>query len=290
MSADNEFGEQPPGTRLFNRAKRVIEQNATWLISTEAILFYILLYVPILVVIALSFNDSQIAVSWQGFTLKWYAQILSGEGTRVVNPSVAQTALENTVLIALVSTGVSVVFGTLLAIGLDRYNFSGKRALNGVVYMPIIMPSIIMGISALVFFHQLDISTGLGTTMIAHIVFNISFVTVIVYARLQSFDRTLEEAANDLGADNLETFRYVTLPLISPGIIAGGLLAFALSFDDFVITYFVIGTEKTLPVYFFSMVRQGIAPGVNVIASLIVITVMLLVFLAQYITSPDEIA
>lgn len=263
--------------------KRVLEKHGEKLISIEAIAFYLFLYLPILVVVITSFNDARIAIAWRGFTTKWYEMLLSGQGTRVVNPDVAWLAFKNSIYIGTVAMVVSTVFGTMLAFVLQRYNFVGKRPFMGLVYMPIIMPSIIMGISALLFFRQLGIQTGLGTTMIAHIAFDISFVSVIVYARLAGFDEILEEAAKDLGANRLETFRYVTLPSIMPAIVGAALLAFALSFDDFVITFFVIGTETTLPVFFFGMVRQGIAPGVNVVATLIMLVAMSLVMAAWWL-------
>ena len=269
--------------KTWRTVKRVLEKYGQQLITLEAIAFYIFLYLPILVVIVTSFNDAEIAIAWRGFTTKWYELLLSGQSTRVVNPDVAWVAFKNSMYVGVVAMVVSTVFGTMLAFVLQRYDFVGKRPFMGIVYMPIIMPSIIMGISALLFFRQLGFKTGLGTTMIAHIAFDISFVAVIVYARLAGFDERLEEAAKNLGANRLETFRYVTLPSIMPAIIAGALLAFALSFDDFVITFFVIGTENTLPTFFFGMVRQGIAPGVNVVATLIMVVAFSIVGIAWYI-------
>jgi spermidine/putrescine transport system permease protein len=274
---------------LWYRFKRVLERKAKYLISAEAIAFYVFLYIPILVVVATSFNDARIAIAWRGFTTKWYEMLLTGQGTRVVNPDVAWVAFKNSMYVGVVSMAVATVFGTMLAFVLQRYNFVGKRPFVGIVYMPIIMPSIIMGISALLFFRTIGLKTGLGTTMIAHIAFNISYVSVVVYARLAGFDQTLEEAAKSLGANRLETFRYVTLPSIMPAIIAGALLAFVLSFDDFVITFFVVGTENTLPVFFFGMVRQGIAPGVNVVATLILMIVTVGVVLAVYLGGEEVV-
>ena len=268
-------------------AKRYLEDNGNRLLSIEALLLYAFLYLPIIVVIVTSFNDARIAIAWRGFTTRWYEAILSGQSTRVVNPDVAWVALKNSMYIGIVSMVVATVFGTMLAFVLQRYNFVGKTPFTGLVYMPIIMPSIIMGISALLFFRLVGLRTGVGTTMIAHIAFNISYVAVIVYARLASFDEILEEAGKTLGANRLETFRYITLPNIMPAIIASALLAFVLSFDDFVITFFVIGTENTLPVYFFGMVRQGIAPGVNVIATLIVVAASIVIFGAWYLAGED---
>lgn len=269
--------------------KRFLETYGEKLISIQALAFYLFLYLPILVVIITSFNDARIAIAWRGFTTKWYELLLSGQGTRVVNPDVAWVAFKNSIYIGVVAMVVSTIFGTMLAFVLQRYNFVGKRPFTGLVYMPIIMPSIIMGISALLFFRMVGMTTGLGTTMIAHIAFDIAYVAVIVYARLASFDIELEEASKTLGANRLETFRYVTLPNIMPAIIAAALLAFVLSFDDFVITFFVIGTQNTLPVYFFGMVRQGIAPGVNVIATLIVLGASAVIMAAWYLGGEDVV-
>lgn len=269
--------------------KQFLETYGNKLISIQALAFYLFLYLPIIVVIITSFNDARIAIAWRGFTTKWYELLLSGQGTRVVNPDVAWVAFKNSIYIGVVAMVVSTIFGTMLAFVLQRYNFVGKRPFTGLVYMPIIMPSIIMGISALLFFRYVGMATGIGTTMIAHIAFDIAYVAVIVYARLVSFDIELEEAAKTLGANRLETFRYVTLPNIMPAIVAAALLAFVLSFDDFVITFFVIGTKNTLPVYFFGMVRQGIAPGVNVIATLIILGASIILFVAWYLGGEEVV-
>jgi len=256
------------------------------LLAVEAALVYLFLYVPIVVLVALSFNDSRYALVWQGFTTEWYADLLAGNTVARVDPNAAFSALVNSVEIALVTVVVSVVFGTMLAFALDRYEFPGKGLFTGVVYMPIIIPSIVMGISLLLFFNVVGMSLGLHTAAIGHIAFDISFVAIVVLARLQQFDRTLEEAAKDLGANELETFRYVTLPQLKPGILAGALLAFAMSFDDFVVTFFIVGNQNTLPIFFFSMVRQGITPGVNVVAALIIVATMGLVGVAQWFEGP----
>ena len=268
----------------FKRIRsRLIDRHGGTALGLEAIFVYAFLYTPIAVMIALSFNDSRLAIVWQGFTTKWYAALFSGESIARVNPSVAWAALQNSLLIAVVTVAVATTFGTMLALALNRYEFPGKSLLQGVTYMPLIIPSIVMGISLLLFFNLLGITTGVRTAVIGHIAFDISYVTVIVLARLQSFDRTLEEAAKDLGAREFETFRWVTFPLIKPGIIAGALLGFAMSFDDFVVTFFIIGNENTLPIFFFGMVRQGISPGVNVIATAILVATFGFVALAQWI-------
>jgi len=264
----------------------LMERFGGLLLGVEATLVYLFLYVPVTVLVVLSFNDSRYAIVWEGFTTKWYQQLLAGNSVSRVNPEVAFTALQNSLLIAAVTVLVSVVFGTMLALALDRYEFPGKSLLTGVVYMPLVIPSIVMGISLLLFFNSVGVSAGLVTATIGHIAFDISYVTVIVLARLQTFDDTHKEAAMDLGASELETFRYVTLPLIKPGIIAGALLGFAMSFDDFVVTFFIIGNKNTLPIFFFSMVRQGISPGVNVVATLILAATLLVIVLAQRFQGP----
>lgn len=273
------------GTLRRVRSK-LMERYGGYILGVEAGLVYLFLYLPIAVLVALSFNDSRYAIVWRGFTTQWYEQLLAGNTISRVNPEVAFVALQNSILIAVVTVAVSVVFGTMLAMALDRYVFPGKSLFAGIVYMPLIIPSIVMGISLLLFFNFIGLDQGLGTAIIGHIAFDISYVTVIVLARLQSFDETLEEAAKDLGAAELETFRYVTLPAIKPGIIAGALLGFAMSFDDFVVTFFIIGNENTLPIFFFGMVRQGISPGVNVVATLILAVTLGAIVLAQRIQGP----
>ncbi|KAB1190700.1 MULTISPECIES: ABC transporter permease [Haloferax] len=262
---------------------RLMANHGKKALAAQTGFVYLFLYVPIAVMIALSFNDSRTAIVWNGFTTQWYEALFSGEAIARVDPNQAWIALQNSLIIAVVTVVVSVLFGTMLALALDRYVFTGRNLLQGVVYMPLIIPSIVMGISLLLFFNIVGLEQGIGTAIIGHIAFDISYVTVIVLARLQSFNRTLEEAAMDLGASELETFRWVTMPLIKPGIIAGALLGFAMSFDDFVVTFFIIGNQNTLPIFFFGMVRQGISPGVNVIATLILVGTLIIIALAQKI-------
>lgn len=272
--------------RVKRTRNRLMERFGSVVLAAEALFVYIFLYTPVAILIALSFNDSRYAIVWQGFTTRWYESLLAGEVVSRVDPAMAWTALINSLQIAFVTVLVSTIFGTMLALALDRYEFPGKGLFTGLVYMPLIIPSIVMGISLLLFFNLMGFNQGLGTATIGHIAFDISFVTVIVMARLQNFDRTLEEAAYDLGARELETFRYVTLPLIKPGIIAGALLGFAMSFDDFVVTFFIVGNNNTLPIFFFGMVRQGISPGVNVVATLILVGTLAIIAIAQKIEGP----
>lgn len=263
-----------------------MERFGSALLAAETALVYLFLYVPVVVLIALSFNDSRFAIVWQGFTTRWYEALLAGRAIGRVDPGAAWIALRHSIEIALVTVLVSTVFGTMLALALDRYDFPGKGLFSGLVYMPIIIPSIVMGISLLLFFNVLGLTLGLGTAIIGHVAFDVSFVTIIVLARLRRFDRTMEEAAMDLGAHELETFRYITFPLIKPGITAGALLGFAMSFDDFVVTFFIVGNQNTLPIFFFGMVRQGISPGVNVVASLILVGTLVVIVAAQWIEGP----
>ncbi|MDB2265356.1 ABC transporter permease [Halorubrum ezzemoulense] len=270
----------------FRRARAALFERGAGLLVAQTAFVYLFLYLPIAVLITLSFNDSRYAVVWQGFTTKWYTALLQGETVARVDPTAAWNALLNSVEIAVAMVVISTVFGTMLAFALDRYDFPGKRLFTGVVFMPIIIPSIVMGISLLLFFNIAGIQLGTGTAIIGHVAFGISFVAVVVAARLQTFDQTMEEAAMDLGANELETLRFVTLPMIKPGIFAGALLAFAMSFDDYVVTFFIIGQENTLPIFFFGMVRQGISPGVNVVAALIIVVTMALVAVAQWFQGP----
>ncbi|SFG48564.1 spermidine/putrescine transport system permease protein [Halopelagius inordinatus] len=270
----------------LRRVRSKLFERGGGALALQTVLMYVFLYTPIAVLVALSFNDSRYAVVWQGFTTEWYAALLQGQTVARVDPNAAWSALSHSIEIAVVAVFLSTIFGTMLAFALDRYEFPGKRLFTGVVFMPIIIPSIVMGISLLLFFNIVGMTLGISTAVIGHVAFGISFVAVVVSSRLRSFDRTLEEAAKDLGANELETFRYVTLPVIKPGVMAGALLAFAMSFDDFVVTFFIIGNDNTLPIYFFGMVRQGISPGVNVVATLIIVSTMVLVLLAQRFQGP----
>ena len=228
------------------------------------------LYVPIVVLVVFSFNSSARVNIWGGFSLRWYGEALTND--------VIVSAVRVSLIVALVSTVVSVVLGTAVALALDRYRFRGRRALDGTVYLPIVIPDITMAVMLLVFFAEafkfIDsfgprFTLGISTVALSHIAFNISFVCVVVRARLDQFDRTLEEAARDLYASGWQTFRRVTLPLIMPGIAAGGLLALTLSLDDVVISAFVAGPgSTTLPVYVFSSIRRGVTPELNAISTL----------------------
>ncbi|GBD21550.1 Inner membrane ABC transporter permease protein YdcV [bacterium HR28] len=252
-----------------------------WLaLYLNVVLAFVFLYAPIVVMSIFSFNASRQMQVWMGFTLDWYVRMLHDERVRI--------AAQNSLIVALVSTLVSTVIGTLAAMALERTRFRVKRLYEGAMYLPIIVPEIVMAIALLVFFNLaftwldrlfgLQLNFGLGTITIAHIAFSFPFVAVVVRARLADFDRTLEQAAQDLGATDWQTFRYITLPLLMPGIIAGALLAFTLSIDDFVITFFNAGVgSTTLPLEIYGRVRRGITPDVNALSTVMLLASIVLV-------------
>jgi spermidine/putrescine transport system permease protein len=222
------------------------------------------LFLPIVVMAIFGFNDIQgrFNFTWQGFTLDHWANLFGRY------PALNQ-ALINSLTVAVISTVVATTLGTLIGLALTRYEFRGRRSLNLLIFLPIATPEIVLGASLLALFVSVAAPLGLPTIVIAHIMFNISFVVVTVRARIAGFDRALEEAAMDLGADEWTTFRKVTFPLIFPGILAAGLLAFALSIDDFVITQFTAGQTVTFPLWVYGASRIGVPPQVNVMGTLI---------------------
>ena len=221
------------------------------------------LFLPIAVMIAFSFNDprGRQNITWQGFTFENYLTIWG-------RPDIIEPMLRS-LTVAVISTLIATTLGTLIGLALTRYDFRGRGPLNLFIFLPMATPEIIMGASLLAMFVSVGVARDITTIVIAHVMFNISYVTVTVRARLAGFNRTLEEAAMDLGADEWTTFRKVTLPLIFPGILAAALLAFALSIDDYVITSFVAGQDTTFPLWVFGVSRLGVPPEVNVLGTLI---------------------
>jgi len=249
--------ERRPGiTRL---ARRVIDGS----VKVYAGLAIAYLLAPIVVIIAFSFNDtrSRFNFVWQGFTFEHWQSPFAVPGLG--------EALRNSVAIAALSTIVATALGTAMALALVRYQFRGRGAVNFFIFLPLASPEVVLGASLLSLFLSFAVATGFGTILIAHIMFNLSFVVVTVRSRLIGFDRNLEEAAQDLGANAYQTFVRVTLPLIAPGVLAGGLLAFALSIDDFVITNFNAGSTITFPLFVYGAARVSIPPQVNVLATMI---------------------
>jgi spermidine/putrescine transport system permease protein len=231
------------------------------------------LMLPIVVVIVFSFNDpaGRYNYTWEGFTTEHW--------TNPFGPPFLGDAVGSSIKVAVLATIVSVVLGTLVALALVRYHFRGRGATNLLIFVPLTAPEIVLGASLLTLFLNLGTTLGFWTIVIAHIMFCISFVVVTVRARLVGFDRHVEEAAMDLGANEYVTFYRVTLPLIAPGILAGALLAFSLSIDDFVITSFNSGTTETFPLYVWSQAQRGVPPEVNVIGTMIfAVAIMLMLF------------
>jgi spermidine/putrescine transport system permease protein len=241
----------------------VIMRLRRHLLDGYAVLALAYLFLPIAVVIAFSFNNplGRFNYTWQGFTLKNWAHPLNYPGLG--------GAIRVSIEIAVLSSIFATALGTMIALALVRYRFRGASTTNLLIFIPMATPEIVMGASLLTLFLNLKVAQGFGTILIAHILFNISYVVVTVRARLVGFDRHLEEAAMDLGANEFVTFLRVTLPLIAPGILAAGLLAFALSIDDFVITYFNAGTTTTFPLFVWGAARVAVPPQINVVGTAI---------------------
>ncbi|GIU91796.1 MAG: ornithine carbamoyltransferase [Acidimicrobiia bacterium] len=253
------------------------------LLAANAWAVFAFFYLPILVLIVLSFNENRNVNIWTGFSTRWYGEILD-------NADVLR-ALRNSLVVAGVSTVCSTALGTAAALAVERFRFRGRRLFDGLLYLPIIIPDVTMAVMMLLFFVQaLDLvngllgtrlNLGLATISLSHIAFNISFVAVVVRARLGQLDPAIEEAAADLYAGRWQVFRRVTLPLILPGVLGGALLALTLSLDDVVITSFVSGPgSTTLPVYVFGLVRRGVTPLINAVSTVMLLGSMLLVGLS----------
>jgi spermidine/putrescine transport system permease protein len=269
---------EPIGPLEFTRRTWV----RLWLLAV-----FVFLYAPIVVLVAFSFNQSRRNIVWTGFTTDWYGRALN-------NASLIE-AFTNSIMIAVISTILSVILGGLLALGLYRFRFPGKPVLDGVAALPIVIPEICMGVSLLVFYARIGWPTGLpwplnlSQVIIGHVVFSFPFVAVVVRARMEGFDRSLEEASKDLGASEWQTFWNVTLPYMKTGLIAGALLAMTLSLDDFVITFFTSGPETiTFPVKIYSMVRQSVTPEVNAASTILILFTVALTVVALKFQKPSE--
>ena len=286
------------------------------LIFSSAMLVYVFLYAPILVLILFSFNASRANITFEGFIPAFSDRVVM-DGSLVKsspcgpfhwfcelskNKDVAEAA-GNTLTIAFISTIISTIIGTMAALSLQRYEFKLKPFSQLSLYIPIVIPEIVMGIGILTLFTQLfgvlngalgltgdaRLSMGLGTVIVSHIAFSVPFVTLVVQARLQGFDKSYEEAAMDLGANEWTTFRRVTFPMILPGILSGGLRAFTLSLDDFVITFFTNGPgSTTLPIYVYGLLRRIITPQVNALSTVWILTVFSVVLLLQILQNREQ--
>jgi spermidine/putrescine transport system permease protein len=248
-------------------------RHSLWL-RAAAFTVYAFLYLPLAVVVIFSFNDSLLNAEWVGFTTRWYEVLF--DDTEMLHAAV------NSLFIALTAATIATVLGTMAGIAMQRWRTGFLRCLPFLVLTPVAMPEILLGVSLLLFFRQvLDLTLGLISILIAHITFSIGFVAIIVRARLAGLDASLFEAARDLGARPWQTFRHVTLPLILPGVLAGFLMSFTLSIDDFVITFFVAGVGvTTLPLQIYSMIKVAVSPEVNAVSTLLMALTLTLIALA----------
>ena len=232
---------------------------------------YAFLYVPLVIVVVYSFNDSKLNAEWVGFTFDWYRKLFH-------NDEMLEAA-GNSLIIALITSAVSTVLGTMAGFAMYRYK---PKLLPILVLTPIAIPEILMGVSLLIFFVMLNITLGLVSITLAHIAFCVGFVAIVVRSRLAGMDESLSEAARDCGATPWQAFRWVTLPLIMPGVIAGALMAFTLSIDDFVITFFTAGANaSTLPLQIYSMIKIAVTPEVNAVSTLLVGLTLVLIIIAS---------
>jgi spermidine/putrescine transport system permease protein len=259
---------------LLSRATR--QRYALCLIS---IAVYAFLYVPLLIVVVFSFNDSKLNAEWVGFTLSWYKTLFADQDML--------RAAGNSVLIAMTASLCATILGTMAGIAMHRYR---TRVLPFMVLTPVAMPEILLGVSLLIFFIQvIGTELNLLTVIIAHVTFCIGFVAIIVRARLAGMDESIFEAARDLGASPWQTFRLITLPLIMPGVVAGALMAFTLSIDDFVITFFTAGVGvSTLPLQIYSMIKIAVTPEVNAISTLLMVLTLAMIVVAGKL-APDAL-
>ncbi len=263
------------------------------LLSLYGMLFFAFVYAPILLVVIYSFNANTVnMLIWDGFTLDWYRQIFGMETTVTDSASYIDStaqlyaSVKTSLIVALSTSALSTVFGTALALGVARYRFRLARFYRTLMMVPMIMPDIVLGIALLIFFITIGMNLSMMTIIIGQSTFLISYVFVTVSARLAAFDTSVEEASADLGATPAQTFRKVTLPGIAPGILGGWLLAFIISMDDLVITYFIAGTgNTTLPIHIWGMLRRGIKPEINAIATLMLLFTLVIAAAGLYFRS-----
>jgi spermidine/putrescine transport system permease protein len=247
-----------------------MNRRSPWL-WLAGLLAYAFLYAPLVIVVAYSFNDSRLNAEWVGFTLSWYQKLFSNEKML--------KAAWNSLVIGLTASAVSTVLGTMAGYAMYRYKM---RLLPVLVLAPIAIPEILMGVSLLIFFVMLNITLGIVSIVLSHIAFCIGFVAIVVRSRLAGMDESLTEAARDLGAAPWQAFRLVTLPLIMPGVVAGALMAFTLSIDDFVITFFTAGVgSSTLPLQIYTMVKIAVTPEVNAVSTLLMLLTLALILIAS---------
>jgi spermidine/putrescine transport system permease protein len=244
--------------------------------STYMLMVYLFLYIPVIILVVNSFNSSKYMTGWRGFTLDWYSKLASN--TMLIDAAV------NSFTVAFLSASAATVIGTLTAVTLYRYSFFGKKLLYALVYVVIMSPDIVTGISLLVLFASVKIELGFWTLLVSHITFSIPFVVVTVFSRLSGFDKNVIEAAKDLGADEMRIFKSVILPMSLPAVAAGWLLSFTLSLDDVIVSFFVTGPGyEVLPLRIFSMVRLGVKPEINALCAIILLFSLVMVMTSQFL-------
>lgn len=252
----------------------------TWMRMSMGLTF-LFLYFPIVSLIAFSFNNSKRNITWQGFTLRYYEKAFDN--------AQLHEAFLNSLIVAGISTTVSTILGTMLGLSLHRFRFPAQGPYEGMVHLPIVIPEICMAVAMVAFFATINMPLGLTTITVSHIAFSIPFVAVVIRARMAGFDRSLEEASYDLGANQWQTFWNVTFPYMKPGMIAGALLAFTLSLDDFVITFFTSGPgSTTFPIKIYSMVRFSVTPEVNAASTVLIVLTLALTVIALVIQSRSQ--
>ena len=237
-------------------------------------MIYLFLYLPIAVIVAYSFNTSKRNIVFEGFTFDWYSKLLNNQALL--------ESYRNTLLVGAASTIIATVIGTLASYGVSKYKFRGKGIIDTLLYIPVVIPEIVLGISLLALFNLSNIPMGLASLIIAHATFSIPFVVFTVNARFAGFDKSVEEAAMDLGANRIKTFLTVTLPIIMPGVISGAFLAFTLSVDDIIISFFTTGPgSNTFPLKVMELTKTGVTPDVYALTTIVLIVTIVLVVVTQ---------
>jgi len=258
--------------------------NRPCIFSWQAVfsqLMFIFMYLPIVVLAFYSFNKSSYSAAWEGFTLDWYRSLFNDD--RILS------ALRNSLVVAFTAVGISSVLGTLVAVGLARYQFPGKSLYRGILYLPLIIPDIALAVATLIFLAAFTIPLSIWTIVAAHVVFCLAYIALVVSSRLTNLDPHLEEAALDLGATPAQAFLKVLLPQLMPAIVAGCLLAFVLSLDDFLIASFTAGSgSNTLPMEIFSRIRTGVKPDINALSFILILVSAIAAFIAELIRASSK--
>ena len=240
-----------------------------------ACLIYLFLYLPMIVIVLFSFNSGKSSAQFQGFTLEGYKAMFENEQLL--------EAFANTAIVAVASTVLSTIIGTIAAVGMYRYTFKGKGLIDSLLYIPVVIPEVVMAISLVMLFNMFDITLGMLTVILAHVTFCLPFVIITVRSRMAGFDKHVEEAAMDLGANRFKTFTKITIPIIAPGILAGAMLALSLSLDDVIISSFTAGTTSMFPNYVYGKLRRSfVGADVNALSTLIIIGTLLIMILSNY--------